>query len=127
MREEVKILAASLNGSDYGCETDNAADMAFAKDKSMVVVYGYSDDCAELDGAVQDEISCYNGGAFWIDAKGRVSDTEKAGYKKVEAVWCGPSGASWEYQTDIPHETFNVYEDGELYCVGIVFCLNDIE
>ena len=47
--------------------------------------------------------------------------------KTIEAVWCdNASGASWSYKTDIPHETFNIYEDGELFCVGIVFSVEDL-
>ena len=45
----------------------------------------------------------------------------------ITAVWCDPeSGASWSYKTDIPHETFNIYEDGELFCIGIVFSIDDL-
>lgn len=42
----------------------------------------------------------------------------------VEAVWDN-DGYSWTYKTDIPHETFEVLEDGEKYCRGIVFYLHE--
>ena len=35
-------------------------------------------------------------------------------------------GCWWSYETDIPHETFNIYEDGEVWCVGIVFSVEDL-
>lgn len=31
----------------------------------------------------------------------------------------------WRFKTEIPHETFEIFEDGELFCVGIVFRLED--
>ena len=44
---------------------------------------------------------------------------------RSEAVW-GAGGVSWTFETDIPHETFNIYENGELFCVGIVFRMEDL-
>lgn len=32
---------------------------------------------------------------------------------------------TWTYKTDIPHETFNIHDDNELYCTGIVFYAKD--
>ena len=125
MKEAVKELAARLNGCEYGCEV-GMEDEDFAEVRGLVIVYGYSDDNVELQGAVSDELGCYDGGEFWINHKGELAGSAQDGYKRVECVWCGPSGASWEYRTEIPHETFNVYEDGELYCVGIVFDLLDV-
>jgi hypothetical protein len=40
-------------------------------------------------------------------------------------VW-GKDDTSWSYETDIPHATFDVLEDGEVYCRGIVFALADL-
>ena len=34
---------------------------------------------------------------------------------------------AWTYRTDIPHETFMIYEDGEPYCRGIVFNIDDVK
>lgn len=52
-------------------------------------------------------------------------DTLK-GCRVIEAVWCPDEpDCSWAYKTDIPHVTFDVVEDGELYCRGIVFRLAD--
>ena len=36
------------------------------------------------------------------------------------------SNVSWSYLTDIPHKTFDIMEDGEIYCRGIVFSLDDL-
>ena len=34
---------------------------------------------------------------------------------------------TWCYKTDIPHETFMIYDDGEPYCRGIVFSIEDLK
>ena len=47
----------------------------------------------------------------------------------ISAIWCEyadhPS-LSWTFRTKIPHETFTIMEDGEPYCIGIVFALKDV-
>lgn len=126
VREEVKKVAEALKGCAYGFEDADPSILSYAEENNIVIVYGYSDDCAELCGAVREEIPCYDGGSFWINRHGLISDTWKSGSHEVKAIWCGPSGASWEYKTDIPHETFNVYEDEDVFCIGIVFCLDDL-
>ena len=54
------------------------------------------------------------------------AEREQAKCKTIEAIWCPPSGGSWAYETEIPHAKFNIYEDEELYCVGIVFDMRSL-
>ena len=103
-----------------------------------MIVYGASDDLMEFDGVIHDEIGCNDGGeAIIVDGKlwemetcdcdhARKADeeAERRG-KKIEALWCAEGGYSWTYKTDIPHCCFEVVEDGEPYCRGIVFDLKD--
>lgn len=44
----------------------------------------------------------------------------------IDAMW-DRDGYSWIYNTPIPHETFEIFEDGDKYCRGIVFKLSDVE
>lgn len=45
----------------------------------------------------------------------------------ITAVWNDDmSKAAWTFETEIPHETFNVCENGELFCVGIVLSVDDL-
>ncbi|MCK0547871.1 hypothetical protein KJW28_09250 [Pseudomonas syringae pv. aptata] len=103
-------------------------------------MYGASDDLMEFDGASSEEIDCYDGGTAHVDRQGVLPDRDsleddeeiakyaarKKGAKAIEALWCKETGYSWTYQTDIPHATFEVLEDGEHYCRGIVFSLTDL-
>lgn len=134
-----KEMASVLNGAQYGNEITRDEER-IAKESGLVVVFGYSDDCAEFRGAIDDEAGCYDGGIIRLTKAGllAVPDCREADCKyykaatkdaaTIEAVWCDKeSGAAWSYKTAIPHETFNVYEDGDLYCVGIVFSMEDLK
>ncbi len=121
-------MASRLNGREYGFEI-TPEEEALAKDNGLVVIFGYSDDDIECCGVVCDELGCFGGGDFWISKNGIRPTSDggpnyEAGEWLLKAVWYDPSvGASWSYKTDAPHSTFNIYEDGELYCVGIVLRL----
>ena len=111
----LKEFAKILDGREYLHEITKEEE-ALAKELGFVVVFGYSDDNAELRGAIDDEISCYDGGVLEHDGLPSI----------IYADWCPKDiDCSWEYDTSIPHENFKIYEDGELYCVGIVCDINE--
>lgn len=135
-------IAAKLHGLEYPLRVP--ADVAAeAKAAGIVIVYGASDDLMEFDGAIYDEVDAYEGATAQIDAKGvlpswdSASEDEDAARdyferkpkcRTIEALWSPavPDGASWAYKTDIPHQTFDVMEDGGIYCRGIVFSVSDL-
>lgn len=135
-----KELASAVTGREYIFDlTPDEAKQA--KAAGLVVVFGASDDLIEFRGAIFDEGGCYGGRTIIFDAKGVLpswddaSDSEesaedyfkrKAKARTIEALWAKEPGYSWTYRTDIPHETFEVVEDGEPYCRGIVFSLSDM-
>lgn len=101
-------FAEGLNGRDYRKEIYPYEEQR-AKELGFVVVFGYSDDNAEFRGAYYDEVGCFNGGRIYKD-----------GERYIDAVWF-KDGYDWVYETNIPHATFDIYDDGEKYCRGIVF------
>lgn len=127
-------LAAMLNGREYGEEITNK-EIKEAEAQGLVVVYGYSDDNMEFKGAIEDEIGCYDGGYVYVK-NGRIMknkcydedcpyfDGLLANAWRIDAVW-ESDGYSWIYNTKIPHATFDIIEDGEKYCRGIVFHVDD--
>lgn len=139
-------LAAKLNGREMRKEITRA-EAEEAKKDGLLVIYGYSDDNTEFDGLFSDEVGCYDGGTFlidkegvlcaWFDIRGDLNEDEarhflnrKPNAKKIEAVWCaklpGIGTVSWTYKTDLPHATFDIMEDGEVYCRGIVIDAKDL-
>lgn len=135
-----ETLAAMLDGREYPMRTTQQ-ERADAKAAGLVIVYGASDDLIEFEGAISDEGGCYNGGEFQIDVKGFLPDFDdcedeeaaadyfkrKPNVRKIKAIWDRGDGVSWCYETDIPHATFRVMEDGEVYCIGLVFDLAALE
>ena len=104
----------------------------YAKDKGIVIVYGYSDDCVEFEGVLQEE--------YYADVylkNGKVIENEcESEYCpyfdeiKKNAYYIRPlffeDGYVVKFETNIPHKEFKwVDEIGEPYCVGILFKLSD--
>lgn len=129
-----KELAALLNNREYREEITRDEE-AQAKHAGLVIVFGASDDLMEFRGAIHDEYDAYNGTTAFLDADGLLvneCDSEECPHfrkqaaqaNKIKAIW-DKDGYSWVYETDIPHETFDIVEDGETYCRGIVFSLDD--
>jgi len=107
-----KEWAEKLNGREYRCETTYQEDEQMKQD-GIVAVFGASDDLCELRGAVDEEYDCFGGSEICIESM------------KIRIVWHDEGYPCWTFETDIPHETFDIYEDGELYCKGIIFNLSD--
>jgi len=124
----IKEFAKNLNGRQYKYPQFTKEEIQIAKDNGFVIVYGASDDLMEFDGAIYAEAGCYLGGKVYFDKKGKIiEDGEFPNCRCIEALWCeGESEATWSYKTDIPHETFMIYEDEEPYCEAIVFNIENM-
>jgi hypothetical protein len=133
-----KELAERLTGLEYPVRIP--AELAKqAKESGLVIVYGASDDLMEFEGAISDEVGAYEGATVEVDHKGiipaydDIDKEDKTAMKdyfaregkgaKIAALWCAEPGYSFTYKTSIPHATFEITEDGEPYCRGIVFAL----
>ena len=136
-----KELAEMLSGREVGEEIVMGEERDI-KDAGLVVVYGYSDDNVEFCGAINDEVGSYDGGTR-LPHRDRHSgkpscecaedcdcpyfDAARKKAKTIKAVWRNRGGPCWTFETDIPHETFTIMEDGEPWCIGIVFSMADLE
>lgn len=110
----LKEFAQMLDGREYRHEITKEEE-TLAKELGFVVVFGYSDDNAELRGAIDDEIGCFDGGKLEHEDLPDV----------IYAKWCDKeTNYPWSYKTSIPHETFRIYEDGDYWCIGIVCDIN---
>ena len=138
---EANELAAVLNGREYRAEI-SASEEVLAKAAGLVVVFGASDDLMEFRGAISDELGAYDGTTARVSPTGLLKSWESVdkededaaeayfkaklgGYREIKALWDSGGGYSWTFSTDIPHATFEIVEDGEPYCRGIVFKLAD--
>lgn len=130
-------LAEKLNGVQYGDETNMEIERE-ARESKLVIVFGASDDLIEFRGAINDEASGLS--PALVDHKGLLPEREQISddaelevffarrktARTIEPLWCKEAGYSWTYKTDIPHATFIVEEDGDTYCRGIVFALQEL-
>lgn len=119
----------------------------FAKENGLIIIYGESDDLVEFEGAIYDEIGAWDGTDFIIARKGdeipvdedegtfryakelEALPIEKGGKFKnlFTAEWCPEDlDCSWRITTDIPHCVFQLLEDGEIFSVGIVVDVKDL-
>ncbi|PLY41727.1 hypothetical protein CSZ94_14315 [Janthinobacterium sp. ROICE36] len=134
-----ELLAGLLTGREYGKEMLKEEEMQ-AKTAGLIVIFSANDDLMELRGAIIAEFNCYDGGTAHIDAKGLLPDRENVvdddelkdlfarqpAAHSIEALWSAEEGYSWTYRTDVPHATFEIVEDGEAYCRGIVIDVADL-
>ena len=125
----LKEFSERLNGTEYnGYPIFSKEDIKIAKENGFVIVTGVSDDLMELEGAIEDEAGCFDGGKVYISKRGVEENKTK---NMIEALWCQTKDENgvvipWAYETKIPHETFLVMDAGEVYCRGIVFDVKDI-
>jgi hypothetical protein len=141
-------LANLLDGREYRKEIE-LVEVKQAKEAGLIVLYGASDDLLEAEGALNDEYSALNGVDLLLFTNPKTSEldgietdlvremddpyeqvaaleSQKRG-NVVSALW-DPKGMdlSWFITTDLPHATFNIFEDGELCCRGIVLDVKDL-
>lgn len=127
-------LAKTLDGMNYKVPLLSKETCEKAKAAGLVVVYGASDDLIEFEGAFEDEGDCFEGGNVYINQYGVVPEDEvgdQPDVRKIRAKWCveeAENGAviPWTYETDIPHETFMIFDDKKPDCLGIVFHISDL-
>lgn len=133
----IQEFANKLNGNQYRNEITKEL-VEEAGQNGFVVMFGYSDDNIELRGAIYEEVGAWKGTDILFH-KGNVLELEdpfeeledqilfleryglKLGNKKVTAVWNEENDFVWTFKTDIPHATFDIFEDEEPFCKGIVF------
>lgn len=132
----MKEFAQQLNGREYDYRMFTEQEVYVAKENGWVIVTGASDDLMEFEGAMYDEGGCFDGGKIFFskEAVWNGEDEKSAFPNCIEAIWCGKeildengNVIPWTYKTDIPHETFMVYEDGRPYCKGILFSVADLK
>ena len=140
----LKKIAEMLDGREYMNEVTQEI-IQIAQDNGIVIVYGGSDDLCIFRGAWDDEKGCWYDTFIAIDKDGVFQKPEgctcnryECPYLKqaennctyIKAKWWKDEENGhlipWTYETDIPHETFMIFEADEPYCRGIVFYAKDV-
>ena len=119
-------VAELLDGREYRQEVDKELRSKLREDR-ILVIYGASDDIMCLDGFIHDE--AYD--TIYLkdmDVLRNVCEEDRCPYYAqrvasawtVTPVWHDTGNPCWTYETALPHTTFEIMEDGEVYCRGIV-------
>jgi len=129
-------LAASIDGSEYPLRLSGQTTKEAAA-ANLVIVYGASDDLTEFEGAICDELDAFEGATHYLTAEGlypgnQCCEDDCPNYippsednaVTLKAIWCPDEEKSWAFKTGIPYATFNIMEDGGVYCEGIVFSMD---
>ena len=134
---DIKEFAKSISGKEYGYPQFTKDEIETAKENGFVIVYGCSDDLMEFEGAIRDEGGCFDGGRVYFNKTEVCQDeSDRSAFdnysNSINAVWDGDMDENgklitWTYETEIPHETFMIYEGGDPYCRGIVFSIDDVK
>jgi hypothetical protein len=131
-------MAKLLHGREYRDETTPEY-RGLARDNGLVIVYGASDDLVEFEGAIYEEFGTNGNDEVLFDQSGAIDNPCRSddcpyykrkldaapGRIKVRELYFGEA-PRWSYETTIPHATFDIMEDGDVYCRGIVFRVSDI-
>jgi|TARA_B110000196_G_scaffold302154_1_gene296890 hypothetical protein len=136
----VKSIASELDGVEYPLYSNHPI-FEKAKEAGVVVVFGSSDDMVIVAGAVKDDDYVYQTGKRLLGTEGFIFGagdidtdeglenylTHKKAAKSILVKWASEDELSWTYETEVPHETFYIMEDGERYCRGIVFHVDKLK
>jgi hypothetical protein len=133
-------LAKALNGTDLFEIVSEELKKA-ARDNNLVIIYGYSDDLLELEGAIRDEVDAWQGVTVQLSKKGLSMPTCKdpecccnlQADPSARAVKASTnvkdSEYFWTIETEIPHATFDILDkrdDEYKFCRGIVIDLKEV-
>lgn len=136
---ELKEIAKELNGTEDRNICKKARDLLNSCRSSIVVVYPYSDDLIEFEGAIHDELDAKT---IHLNKKGiikKICEDEDCPYEKdlfintpfqIHQLWRKREGYSWTYETNIPNaEKFIIMERDEdgVFGEGLVFDMKDLQ
>lgn len=132
-------LAAQLQGREHRWTPEAEEEDLWAK-AGLCVIQGLSDDIVGLRGFVSIDTGAYGGITFLVSRHGLAEDWEdveewgakeyidrKRASVEIEALWCADEvGPAWTFKTQLPVAEFDVMEDGEVFCRGIVISIEDL-
>lgn len=126
----IKERATLLDKREYGSEITKEECKQAEADR-VVIVYWCSDDNVELRWAIDDEQGAWNWTTVYFSdndlLKNDCNEDEcpyfEANKEKAKNIKAHrqKDNYAWVFETDIPHEKFEIVEDWEIYSTGIVF------
>lgn len=122
-------LAQRLNGREYRNEV-TPLDIKQAQESGLVIVFGASDDLMEFEGAISEEFGTearFNKDGTLLEYCSDECIHYQNAWKKSNKIDAEYINGVWSYATSIPHAKFQIFDEKELYCNGIVFSMDDLK
>lgn len=134
----------TLNQLEYGDGIPKDVS-EFCRENNLLIVYGVSDDLTELSGVINEEFGLgdiiirkegetlllptdlddfygFDGVYKTFKTIGAIGVDEKGDLTGYITPFYGRDGFTFE--TDLPHETFVIKEDGEVQCIGLLVTIS---
>lgn len=120
-------FANLINGRQYRNELTKE-ESELAKELGFFIFYGASDDLLEVRGLEEDEYGAWEGCTVYINPDKTITKVpEDPRSVKIQAHWSPEDiDTSWVITASCESSQFDINEDDELYCRGIVIDSKDI-
>jgi hypothetical protein len=137
MKISIHDYAEAITGRQYGDELTKAEEKEL-KNLGYVAIFGYSDDNTKilLRGAIYDFIDADNGTEFKLRSTHILPNNcgcncEYCGFNSVKAeeiqvILDEDESFTWVFRTSVTHATFNIFDQAEPYCRGIIIDTRDL-
>ena len=125
----LKDFAKKMNGKERQCPQFTRETVQFAKENGFLILFGTADGIIKLNGVLYDEIHAPDTRKIYLDKKGFLEGKESENVVDIVAYSKKDSNnahISLAFETKIPHESFMIYDNGDLFCEAIVFRMSDI-
>ena len=143
-----EALAEKLHGREYPAGSTDLENY-YAADNGLIVIFGFSDDQIYFRGKINEEVYVGDDTDFIIVTPGVeipygdddsdiylksstfepivIEEDSSITENRIKTLFSPAEiDCTWLIKTDLPHASFDIMEDGELYCRGIIIDAADL-
>lgn len=126
---KIDKLHEEINNIEYR-KVPHEGILNFMTDNKLIVIQGQSDDILDMYGFRSEEFSARDG---FSHKDYECEDFQREEFEvlkdcEIEMLWCPGDKRSWLVQANDKYnkKEFNVMEDGEVYCTGLIIDLSKV-
>ena len=133
----IKEMAEYLNGKEY--YEIGSREKILVKEEEMLVIFGHPDEIVKGMGSFNIKTDAWEEPVLYLNKEGFFNGCP---YGDTKCVYCKEALSKYEqiitkiteddngiyitFDTEIEHETFNLYDSNSLCCIGIVIDIHEI-
>lgn len=137
-RFNIQNLIKKLHNSKYPFRLTKQV-IQYLGSLNLILVYGQSDDMISVSGAINDDEYISGNMSILLSKKGILKDNEsldtdnellawkeqKDNSKEIKILW-DSNGYLWEYETEIPHDEFDILDGEDKYCKAMIISMDKL-